>query len=166
MGLDKNKRPILAVGGLEVPGGSTFTGTVVMSGAGVTDTVQSLTGASTGTTITNYGITLINVVSSTESTSAAASIGFTMAGVSAGVQKTLVVSPQSTEAVAVSLAAGDNLLGMSTKQTILYFTTSASTGESAAKTVHLVGLTTKYWGLGSLPATTAGAPSVLLTSAS
>jgi len=165
MGLDKKTRPILAVGGLQVTGGSTFTDTVVMSGAGLTDTVQALTGASTGTTITNYGVTYINVVSSTESTSAAASIGYTMAGVVAGTHKMLVVSPQSTEAIKVSLATGDNFLGMSTKQTTMNFSTSASTAEPAAKTVHLVGLTTRYWGISSIPTTTAGAQAVTFTSA-
>lgn len=126
MGLDKEKRPILAQGGLQVNSASTFTGNIVQStGSAWIEHIQSLTGASTGTAVTNYGLTKIVVLTSTEGTAANLVYTLTAPG-AAGKRKAIVVDNNSTKTVEVrtpSSAAASNFFG-STKNAVLWSTGS------------------------------------------
>ena len=85
MGFKKIKRPILAPGGLQVSGGSTFTGSVVTSGVGITNTVQTLTSASTATVINAYGITTM-----WQTTAGTTDQTWKLAGATVGAEKTIL----------------------------------------------------------------------------
>ena len=101
MGYEKIKRPILSPGGLQVSGGSTFTGAVNFSGVGQTNTVQTLSSESTGTLITNYGITTLwQTVAGTTNQE------FKLAAPTVGVEKTLFVTPGARDVTITCTAAG------------------------------------------------------------
>ena len=120
MGYEKIKRPLLLPGGMEVSGGSTFTGAVTQSAA-VTGALQTLSSASTGTTITNYGVTTIwqSHAGTTDQT-------WKLAGPIPGVAKTVFIEPGlRTVTITCTAIAADPFYG-STDTTSLVMTSDAS----------------------------------------
>ena len=109
MGYKKFKRPILAPAGLQMDGGSTFTGAVNISGAltisgaqtisgvqtytaaptysgvGPISAVQTLDSGDTGTVITGYGVTTI-----WQTTAGTTNQTWKLAGAAAGASKTIL----------------------------------------------------------------------------
>jgi hypothetical protein len=138
MGFEKIKRPILAPGGLQITGGSTFTG-AVSADAGVTEAVQSLTGASTGTTLTRYGYTFITVASATESATAG-QYRFRLPTPIAGARKTISVDNATTRLIQV-VAATSGATFYGTTFNALQFTTGSTQG----RVVELIGQNSTTW---------------------
>lgn len=102
------------------------------------DKVQALTGASTATEVTNYGVT--SIASTAGGT--AGNHGFSMAAPRAGLRKTLVVDVGSTRTVSVGL-------GPTTSVGHVFGTTNRtatfSTGAGRYRFLDLVGLSTSQW---------------------
>jgi hypothetical protein len=90
--------------------------------AGIYEPIQALTGDSTGTTITNYGITTILVGGSTEGT--AVNLTYTLATPDlAGAHKVLAVDNNSTKEIAITTA---NKFFGTTKETVTWSTGSTA----------------------------------------
>ena len=102
------------------------------------DFVQALTGASTGTTINNYGITTI-VVTTGEGT--AANLVYTLAAPAKGVRKTIAADLNSTKTVSVITPSSLATFFGSTKNSFLFSTGSTYPPGS----VKLIGLSTTQW---------------------
>ena len=145
MGYEKIKRPILAPGGLQVTGGSTFTGavnqtaTVTQTGAAIIP-VQTLSSASTATVITNYGLTTIwqSHAGTTDQT-------WKLAAPVVGHDKTILIEPGlRTVTITCTAIAADPFYG-STDTTSLVMTSDASDiGFPVA--IQLKGVTSLYTG--------------------
>lgn len=134
MGVEKQKRPVLAQKGLQVNSASTFAADVVLSGAGVRENVQTLTHADTATALTAYGVTFIT------STSTSGTNVFTLPAPKAGYRKTIVVDVNTTDAVDVVPASSVTFLFGSTANGLRF-----STGAVTPKRAELVGKTTAVW---------------------
>ena len=167
MGFIKHKRPVLAPGGqftagttfagavnitgaltasgtVAVSGAQTVTATQTYSGAGYVENVQTLTGESTGTEVTNYGITVITVESSADGT-VAATLPFTLANPEPGVAKFIIVDNNSTKIIHVrtgSSATASNFYG-STKNALSWTTGGTGSPPSA----ELIGISTLQWAI-------------------
>ena len=131
-------RPLQLRNGLETRGSVVFS-----TGGKKVDYVQTLTGASTGTTITNYGITTIAVTTAAAGT--AANLVFTLAAPVAGVEKIIAVRTPTTKEVQVrtpSSAAAHNFFG-STFNALLWSTQGASTNKQCIARLH--GVSTSQW---------------------
>lgn len=151
MGWRKEKRPLLAAKGFETRAASTFKGTVNLSTGGkLVDHVQELTGASTGTAVTNYGVTRITVASSTESATAAELV-FKLNSPVAGVRKTLIIDGDagSTKTIKVRTQTSAESFYGSTMNSLTVATGSTDTATYA----ELVGLSTSVWAITSLAST-------------
>lgn len=127
----------------------------ILAAAGVQEPIQTLTGASTGTTVLGYGITKITVASATEST--AADFVFTLAApVATGVHKYLFVSPPdaTTKEVSVRTLTSVATFFDSTSNALTFSTVAGG----PAGGYHLIGLTTVQWGVIVAKPSTAAAP--------
>ena len=157
MGYEKiqQRRIWQPAGGLEVGGGSTFTGavnmtnTVTMSGAGTQSVaqtvtaapiysgvgpisdVQTLTSGSTATVITNYGITTIwqTAAGDTDQT-------FKLAAPTVGVSKTISVTPGFRDVTITCTAAGTDPFYKSTDSVSIVVSSDADNAM-----IELVGVT-------------------------
>lgn len=133
MGLEKRFRPELA-------------------SAGEVSRIQALTGASTGTQVTNYGVTKI-VVTTGEGT--AANLVYTLAEPIAGVRKTIIADLNSTKTVEVRTLTSAAVFFGSTKNAVLF-----STGSTFPPTnVELLGFSSVQWAVMDIrtPGSTAAA---------
>lgn len=163
------KRPFLVRDALQVNGNSTFTGNVTMSGtlavtgavtnsgavthsAGYREAFQAMTGASTGTNVTNYGITRIVTTSNTESTSAG-TVKFTIANPVEGVIKRIAVQNDTTKLIEIVTVSSSNVFQGTTMNAIQW--TTGSTG--APGQVELWGCTdAATWMIGNISSTSIG----------
>lgn len=110
--------------------------------------IQSLTSGSTGTQVTNYGVTMLDVTTGAAST--ASSVGTTeigcawsMAAPEPGVRKTLVkvsATLGSTMPVVVNFAAGVKAFNSS-----FFSSASGVMMNAVGQEVHLMGLSTSQW---------------------
>jgi hypothetical protein len=155
MGVYKFRKKILATQGIDSTGNSTWAGTQTFGGA-VTftarraDPIQALTGASTGTQVTNYGITKIVNASATESGTGARLV-YTIANPVAGVRKTLIVQADTTRTIQVRTATSLLTFMGSTFNALEWSTGGASTmGPPVAE---LIGITSAQWAVNSLGST-------------
>lgn len=156
MSYKKERRPMLfsevvrADEGISLSSGLSITST----GARFKDEIQSLTGASTGTQVTNYGVTYIT---STGAGAAGAKV-FKIAAPEAGVHKYLFVRVASTKAVSVRTLTSDGVFLLGTTKNSLSFATGSTYISGSA---HLVGLSSVLWGVAAggspISATTAAA---------
>jgi hypothetical protein len=139
MGYLKFRKPILAYEGLANSSLATRSTDTYIYNPRVFEKIQTLTGASTGTAVTNYGITSIAVASSTEGT--AANLIYSLAAPVAGITKTIIVDcGGSTKEVQVRTASSAQTFWGSTKNSLLF-----STDSTGAVTAHLVGASTSKW---------------------
>jgi hypothetical protein len=137
MGYEKKKRRLLLTEGVREP-------------------VNALTGASTGTTISNRGITRI-VVGSTEGTGETISgatgtnLSFTMEHPINGARATLVIDNNSTKIVQVRLSPSSaaGLIFGSTKNALRWSTGSTDLPAH----VDLLGLSTSQWAIVNISST-------------
>jgi len=129
-------RPLLLRNGLETRGSVVFS-----TGAGKVDHVQTLTGDSTGTTITNYGITTIAL--STGANGTAANLVFTLAAPVAGVAKIIAVSAPTTKEVQVRTPTSAATFFGSTFNALLWSTQGASTSKQGIARLH--GISATQW---------------------
>lgn len=140
MSYKKERRPMLFKEVTQFEDGVSLSSgvSIISTGARLKDKVQSLTGASTATEVTNYGITYIK---STGNGGAGAKV-FKIAKPEAGVHKYIVGQVGSTKAISVRTLSSDNvfLLG-TTKNSITFATASTYT----TPVFHLVGLSTAVW---------------------
>ena len=110
-------------------------------------TVQSLTGGSTGTQITNHGVTKI-VVSGTESATVA-KYTYEIEKPRIGVHKTIFFDNNSTRTLEVRTPSSGSVFFGSTKNAI-----AVTTGSTAANVhVSLVGLSSVQWAVESISST-------------
>ena len=105
--------------------------------AGRIDNLQSLTSASTGTQVTNYGATLINSTGSKT---------FQMASPKPGLRKTLVVVSDSTGSDTTVTNASTSVTFLTSTGNSIAFTG----GGSALQSAELVGISTSQWAVISL----------------
>ncbi len=134
MGFEKTKRPLLAPGGKWTVGNAT-------ANAGQISNFQALTGGSTGTIVTNEGVTRI-LVGSTEGT-ASGILPFRLANPIPGVLKTIIVDSNSTKIIHVrtqTSTTGFNFYG-STKNALVW--TTGGTGPPPS--IDLIGVSTSVW---------------------
>lgn len=141
------KRPLLLVNGLESDSTATFDGTANFNGlatfsSGIAESVQSLTGKSTGTEITNYGITKIICASGTESATAARWV-YKIANPVPGIHKWIVVQADTTETVQVRTKTSTHVFFGSTFNALEWSTNGAST--MGPPVAHLIGISTSQW---------------------
>ena len=142
MSYKKERRPVLFSEQVRANEGITLSTARAntSTGAYFVDEVQSLTGASTGTQVTNYGVTYII---STGSGGAGTKV-FTMAAPTKGLRKSLVVRVASTKSVSVRTPTSDAVFfAGTTKNTIQWATGSTY----ASPTVSLIGLSTVLWAI-------------------
>lgn len=154
MGYRKERRPVLFRAGLNAS-----TNQHTSTGAWLVDSIQSLTGTSTGTAVTNFGVTHIT---STGSGGAGVKV-FTLNAPIKGVHKWIIGEVTSTKSVQVrtpSSAAGSVFLG-STKNSITF--TTGSTFVSPPRSVHLVGMSSVKWAVLSVDSPLARPTTALLT---
>ena len=119
MGVDKNKRVLMTPGVVSSP-------------------IQSLTGASTGTRIKNYGVTTITV---TTGEGTANDLVYTIDAPKAGYRKLVAADLNSTKTVTMRTPSSGDVFFGSTKNSIAW-----STGSTYAPTsVELLGLSTSQW---------------------
>jgi len=123
MGYKKIKRPVLSPGGVEV------------YNVGVTDTVQTLSSASTATVITNYGLTTIyqTTAGSTDQT-------WKLAAPALGVRKSIIFAPGARTITITSTATGTDPFYNSTNTTSLVATSDAD-DFAGMGVIDLVGVT-------------------------
>lgn len=136
MGYKKERRPVLFRAGVNAS-----TNNHTSTGAYYVENIQSLTGASTGTTVTNFGVTHIT---STGAGGAGAKV-FTLAAPVKGVRKTLLVEVTSTKAVSVRTPTSVATFLGSTKNSFSFAT--GSTYTSPPRSVELVGMSATQWAI-------------------
>ena len=138
-------RPLLLKKGLETKADITLS-----TGAGKIDHIQSLTGKSTGTDVTNYGITKIICASGTESATAARWV-YTLADPVAGIEKVIIVQADTTETVQIRTGTSLEVFLGSTFNALEWSTNGASTmGPPLAR---LIGISTSQWYVDALGST-------------
>jgi hypothetical protein len=110
--------------------------------------VQALTGASTGTVVTNHGVTKFTVAAGSESVTAA-KYTYTLENPRIGVHKTIVFDNNSTRTL--ELRTGSSLATFfgSTKNAIAVTTGSTATNVH----VDLVGVSSVQWAVKSISST-------------
>lgn len=102
-------------------------------------TVQALTGGSSGTQITNHGITTITSTGN----GSAGTIVYTIAAPIKGIHKTVICDNNSTKLIQVRTPSSAATFYGSTKNSFTF-----TTGSTAApSSVHLVGLTSAQWAI-------------------
>lgn len=131
MGKKKETRPLLLMKGSD-------------------DRVQQLTGKSTATTISNFGVTRVHVASSTESATAAELV-YKLPAPIAGRRKTIIADGDAGSTKTIQIRSHSSTC-------FIYGTTMnafrISTGSTAhASYIELIGLATNSWGVASLGST-------------
>jgi len=150
MGFKKEKRPLLTMKGVD----SRYANKMREG-----QDLQSLTGASTGTEIRNYGPTYILVTSSTEATGETLSgatgtnISFSLANPVAGAQKQIVIENDSTAIVQVRVAPSSATFIAGTTMNALRWTTGTT---DVPAWVQLLGLSTTEWAVAAIASTAIG----------
>lgn len=145
MGVKKFKRPILARGGLQVDGGSTFTAPVIFSGsAGPKYAVESLTGSSVAQTVSAYGVSFLTYGSSGKTNDFILPVP-----PGAGYQKQIFVV-NNTTSVELNIntnATANTFWGTTFNTAVLAVAATGSPGGTPGGTValFLVGASTSQW---------------------
>lgn len=122
MGSQVIKRPVYVVGG-------------------VREKLQTLTGASTGTTISNEGVTRITVAAGSESVTAATYVYTLESPVLTGTHKWIICDNNSTRLIQVRTPTSTEVIYGTTKNAVQW-----STGSTApAPYVELLSLSTTQW---------------------
>ena len=137
MGWKKEKRPLLLMEELDSDGG-------------ITEPVQQLTGKTTGTALTNYGVTRIHIASTTESATAAELV-YKLPEPVAGRRKVIIADGDAGSTKTIQIRSHSSTC-------FIYGTTMnafrISTGSTAhASYIELIGLATNSWGVVSLGST-------------
>jgi hypothetical protein len=118
---------------------------------GQAETRQSLTGASTGTTITRSGVTTIALTTG-DSTSAA--LGFSMADPEVvGMEKTVMIYVTGASTQDITIQTGSNLYG-TTGMTVTIDSTATAT-QGRPQVLKFLGMSTAVWALTNYPSTSA-----------
>jgi hypothetical protein len=108
--------------------------------AGICDEIQSLTGASTATAITNHGVTKITIASGTESATVAQLV-YQLAAPIAGVHKYIVADVNTTKTVQIRTNSSVCTFFGSTKNALAYSTVISD----PPLPIHLIGGSTAQW---------------------
>ena len=156
MSFKKERRPVIFDRAVRFNNGAgTSTGIAATStGSLIMEEVQTLTGASTGTAITPYGLTFITV---TTGQSTAADLTFTMGSPGkAGIHKRIIADLNSTKTATVRTASSLGTFYGTTKNSITFTTGSTHAGTAA----HLVSYSSVRWALLSLGAPLANSTAV------
>ena len=125
-------------------------GRIVQEGTISFSTNYVLVGSTAGSTITNYGVSIL-----TRATTGLGALTWTLAAPSPGVRKTIVVTTANvTDTVKVD-ANNSPFNGYGTQDILIFIETGA---------VELIGLTTASWGIVSSVPETTGTPVVATTS--
>ena len=136
MSAKKERRPVMFRAGVNLS-----TENPTSTGSGLYDDIQTLTGDSTATAVTNYGITFLTV---TTGEGTAANLVYTMNSPGKpGIHKYIVADLNSTKLVSVRTASSAGTFYGSTKNSLAFTTGSTHTGTVA----HLVSYSSLRWAL-------------------
>jgi hypothetical protein len=108
---------------------------------GVREKIQTLTGASTGTTIHNEGVTVLTVAAGSESVTAASYVYTLESPVLPGVHKWILCSNASTRIIQVRTPTSTEVIYATTANAVQWSTGSTD----AAPMVELLSLSTTQW---------------------
>lgn len=129
----------------------TVEGTINLSSGTITySTGYVLTGSTAGSTITNYGVSVL-----TRATTGSGALTWTLAAPRPNVRKTLICTTANATDTVIVDANNSPFNGYSTQDLLKFIDTGA---------VELIGLSTAAWGIVSMSPVTTGTPAVATTS--